>query len=62
MVHRYKLKLVVAAMLLGLLVGCSPEASRQRGAGYGTGSDPDNHPSAAEIEPCSKVFSEKCKP
>jgi uncharacterized lipoprotein len=63
MVHSYKLKLAAAAMLLALLAGCtSPEASRQRGDGYGTGADPDNHPSAAEIDPCSKVFTERCNP
>lgn len=63
MVDRYKLKLTVAALLLGLLTGCtSPEARRARGDGYGSGADPGNHPPAAEIDPCSKVFTERCDP
>jgi hypothetical protein len=64
MVYIGKLKLaIIAVALLALLAGCNtPEASRQRGAGYATGADPDNHPPAGEFEPCSKVFSERCAP
>lgn len=64
MVHIRKLKLAaIAVALLTVLAGCTtPEASRQRGAGYATGADPDNHPPAGQFEPCSKVFSERCDP
>ncbi len=48
--------------LLALLAACSPEAGRPRGAGYGSGADPDNHPPAGQFEPCSKVFNDECNP
>ncbi len=59
-----KLRLaVVITIALALPVGCStPEAGRPRGAGYGTGADPDNHPPAGQFEPCSKVFNDECNP
>ena len=52
MAHTDKRKLaIVIALSLALLVGCGPEAGRPRGAGYGTGADPGNHPPAAEMKP-----------
>ncbi len=63
MVDTHRLKLaVVAAMLLALLAGCTPEAGRPRGAGYGSGGDPGNHPRSEPITPCSKVFNPECNP
>ena len=59
--RKHKLALAVITLLM-VLAGCGPEGARQRGAGYGSGADVDNHPPAAEFEPCSKVFSESCNP
>jgi hypothetical protein len=63
MVYRSKFKLAgIVALLLALLIGCSPEAQRARGDGYGTGADPGNHSRTEPIQPCSKVFNDRCDP
>ncbi len=62
MIHRYKLQIAVAALLLAILAGCTtPEARRERGDGYGTGADPGNHP-AEGVLPRSKVFAGESEP
>ena len=64
MPHRDKRKLaIILVMLLGILAGCGPEAGRPRGAGFGTGGDPGNHPASPdEVAPRSKIFQAESKP
>lgn len=57
MKHSARKLAVVIALLLGVLAGCGPEATRQQGAGFGTGADVGNHAGTPEeINPRSKVF------
>jgi hypothetical protein len=64
MPHKYKRALAVAIIMLAMiLVGCGPEGGRQRGAGFGTGADPGNHPATPEeMAPRSKVFPGESQP
>ena len=49
--------LIILALVIAVLSGCGPEATRERGAGFGTGADVDNHAGVPEeMNPRSKVF------
>ncbi len=64
MLAKNKRKLaIMLVMLLTILAGCGPEASRPRGAGFGTGADVDNHPGAPQrVGPRSKIFPAEAAP
>lgn len=63
MAYKDKCKLaLVLVLLLTTLSGCGPEGNRARGAGFGTGADPGNHPPSGEVKPRSKVFPGESRP